>query len=88
VPTVDGGRVAAVEVMVVTPAIANLIRDDKLFQIRSQIQTGRQLGMQLLDDSLRELVLAGRVDPDEAKRLAENPAVIPVAPVAATARRS
>jgi len=89
VPTVDGGRVAAVEVMVVTPAIANLIRDDKLFQIRSQIQTGRQLGMQLLDDSLRELVLAGRVDPDDARRLAENPAVIPAAPAAAAnARKS
>lgn len=95
-PTVDGGRVAAVEVLMVTPAIGNLIRDDKIFQVRSQIQTGRQLGMRLLDDSLRELVLAGRVTPDEARRVAENPAAIPAAPaptaaaapVAAAARRS
>lgn len=92
-PTVDGGRTAAVEVLMVTPAIGNLIRDDKLFQVRSQIQTGRQLGMRLLDDSLRELVLAGRVAPDEAKRVAENPASIPAAPAAAApapapARRS
>jgi twitching motility protein PilT len=90
VPTVDGGRAAAVEVLVVTPAIGNLIRDDKLFQVRSQIQTGRELGMRLLDDSLRELVLAGRLDPDEAKRLAENPAAIPAAaaPVSAPGRKS
>jgi twitching motility protein PilT len=78
-PTVDGGRAVALEVLMVTPAIGNLIRDDKLFQIRSAIQTGRQLGMRLMDDSLRELVLAGRVAPDEAKRVAENPALIPAA---------
>src|SRR4051812_11200579 len=85
VPTVDGGRAAAVEVLVVTPAVGNLIRDDKLFQVRSQIQTGRQLGMRLLDDSLRELVLAGRVAPEEARRLAENPSTIPAAPAAPAA---
>jgi twitching motility protein PilT len=69
----------AVEVLVVTPAIGNLIRDDKLFQIRSQLQTGRSVGMRSMDDSLRELVLAGRVAPDEARRVAENPALIPAA---------
>jgi len=77
VPTLDGGRAAAAEVLMVTPAVANLIREDKLFQVRSQIQTGRQQGMRLLDDSLCELVLAGRVAPEEAKRIAENPAAIP-----------
>jgi twitching motility protein PilT len=77
VPTVDGGRAAALEVLVVTPAIGNLIRDDKLFQLRSQLQVGRSQGMMLMDDSLRELVLAGRVAPDEARRIAENPALIP-----------
>lgn len=85
VPTVDGRRAAAVEVMMVTAAIGNLIRDDKLFQVRSQIQTGRQLGMRLLDDSLRDLVLAGRVSPDEAKRVADNPAGIPAVPAAPAA---
>jgi twitching motility protein PilT len=78
-PTLDGGRVAALEVLMVTPAIGNLIRDDKLFQIRSQIQTGRQLGMRLMDDSLRDLVLSGRVAPEDARRVAENPALIPAA---------
>jgi twitching motility protein PilT len=80
VPTLDGGRAAALEILVVTPAIANLIRDDKLFQIRSQLQTGRAAGMRALDESLRELVLAGRVAPEEAKLLADNPALIPAAP--------
>lgn len=49
------GRVAAYEFMVVTPAIANLIRENKTYRIDSSIQTGRKLGMQLLDDHLWEL---------------------------------
>ena len=78
-PTLDGGRAAALEVLMVTSAIGNLIRDDKLFQVRSALQTGRSQGMRLMDDSLRELVLAGRVSPEEARRVAENPSVIPAA---------
>ncbi|HXN82492.1 MAG TPA: PilT/PilU family type 4a pilus ATPase, partial [Myxococcales bacterium] len=88
VPTVDGGRAAALEVLVVTPAIANLIRDDKLFQVRSAMQTGRAQGMRTLDDSLRDLVLAGRVTAEEARKVAENPLAIPSgagAPAQATA---
>jgi twitching motility protein PilT len=76
-PTVDGGRAAALEVLMVTPAIANLIRDDKLFQVRSAMQTGRAQGMRTLDDSLRDLVLAGRVTAEEARKVAENPLAIP-----------
>ncbi len=49
------GRVAAYEFMVVTPAIANLIRENKTYRIDSSIQTGKKLGMQLLDDHLWEL---------------------------------
>ncbi|MBU1259595.1 MAG: type IV pilus twitching motility protein PilT [Planctomycetes bacterium] len=49
------GRVAAYEFMVVTPAIANLIRENKTYRIDSSIQTGRKLGMQLLDDHLWDL---------------------------------
>ena len=79
VPTLDGGRTVALEVLVVTPAIGNLIRDDKLFQIRSAMQTGRGLGMRSMDESLRELVLSGRVSPEEARRVAENPGLIPTA---------
>jgi twitching motility protein PilT len=80
-PAIDGTRAVALEVLVVTPAVGNLIRDDKLFQLRSQLQTGRQLGMRLMDDSLRELVQSGRVTPEEARRVAENPTAIPSPPV-------
>lgn len=53
---VDGkGRLAAFEIMVATPAIRNLIREGKTYQIVSEIQTGARYGMKLLDDSLREL---------------------------------
>jgi pilus retraction protein PilT len=54
-PRIQGGRVAAYEMLVVTPAIANLIRENKTFRITSSIQTGHKLGMQLLDDHLFRL---------------------------------
>ena len=76
-PTVDGGRALALELLVVTPAIGNLIRDDKLFQLRGAMQTGRSQGMKVMDDSLKELVLSGRVASEEAKRVAESPHLIP-----------
>lgn len=61
-PTKDGqGRVMGMETMVVTPAIANLIREGKTTQIYSSIQTGRQLGMQTLEASLAELYKKGDV---------------------------
>ncbi len=59
------GRVAAYEFMVVTPAIANLIRENKTFRIDSSIQTGRKLGMQLLDDHLWELYDTGKITLEE-----------------------
>ena len=55
------GRIAAYEFMVVTPAIANLIRENKTYRIDSSIQTGRKLGMQLLDEHLWELYETGKV---------------------------
>jgi twitching motility protein PilT len=61
-----GGRVAALEVMMGVPAIANLIREGKIFQIPSVMQTSRNMGMRLMNDSLFELVKAGKVDADEA----------------------
>jgi twitching motility protein PilT len=60
------GRVAAVEVMVSTSAIRNLIREGKTFQIPSMIQTGFKDGMQTLEQSLCELVQDGRVTEEEA----------------------
>ena len=64
-PKISGGRVAAYEMLVVTPAIANLIRENKTFRINSSIQTGHKLGMQLLDDHLFKLWRDGIVDEKE-----------------------
>jgi twitching motility protein PilT len=55
------GRVAAVEVLVNTPAVANLIRTEKVHQIRSILQTGRAQGMQTMEMHIRELVTSGRI---------------------------
>ena len=59
------GRVACYEFLVVTPAIANLIRENKTFRIDSAIQTGRKFGMQLLDDHLWTLYAKGLISADE-----------------------
>ena len=59
------GRVAAYEFLVVTPAIANLIRENKTFRIDSAIQTGKKFGMQLLDDHLWSLYTKGIIAADE-----------------------
>jgi twitching motility protein PilT len=61
-----GGRVAALEILLVTPAVANLIREGKTFQVPSLMQTGRGLGMVTLMDSLFELVKNGTVEAEEA----------------------
>src|SRR6266566_846426 len=61
-----GGRVAAREILLTTPAISNLIREGKTFQIPSIIQTSKQLGMLTLNDALLELVEKKEVSPDEA----------------------
>ena len=77
-PRADGtGMVAALEVMVVTRAISNLIRESKLVQIRSALQTGRSQGMSLLDNSLAELVSKKVVTREEALRHAEDAKLIP-----------
>lgn len=65
-PKKGGGRVAALEVLIVTPAISNLIREGKTFQIPSAMQTGRNHGMVMLNDSLFEHVKNGLVEPMDA----------------------
>ncbi len=71
-----GGRVAAHEIMIGTPAIRNLIREDKIAQMYSAIQTGQGQGMQTLDQNLKEMVQRGIVNRDEAKRRAVSPDMI------------
>jgi twitching motility protein PilT len=65
-PKKGGGRVAALEVLIVTPAISNLIREGKTYQIASAMQTGRQHGMVMLNDALFALVQKGLVEPVDA----------------------
>jgi twitching motility protein PilT len=73
-PTVDGrGRVAAVEVLVVTAAVRNLIREGKVHQIRSAMQAGGKYGMQTMEQSLARLVKAGRVSLAVATERSSNP---------------
>jgi len=61
-----GGRVAAYEVLIANSACANLIREGKTFQLKSVMQTGRNLGMQTMNDHLFDLVKQGLVEPEEA----------------------
>lgn len=65
-PKKGGGRVAAFEILIVTHAISNLIREGKTFQIPSVMQTGKSIGMVTLNDSLLELVKKGIVEPRDA----------------------
>ncbi len=61
-----GGRVAALEVLIATPAVSNLIREGKTFQIPSMMQVGKSVGMVTLNDALMELVTKKLVAPEEA----------------------
>ena len=69
-PTIDGrGRTAAFEVLINTPAVANLIRSEKAHQLRSVLQTSRAIGMQTMEMSLRELVQNQIVSVEAAKKV-------------------
>lgn len=70
---IGGGRVAAHEIMLGTPAIRNLIREAKIAQMYSAIQTGQNVGMQTLDQNLKALLAQGVVSKEEAKKKAANP---------------
>jgi twitching motility protein PilT len=74
IPTADGSRrVPALETLVVTKAVGNLIRENKTFQIQSILQTGAAQGMALLDRSIHELVASGTISREEALRHLEDP---------------
>jgi twitching motility protein PilT len=60
------GRCAALEILIGTPAVRNLIREGKSHQIPSMIQTGKRYGMQLLDDAIMDLLNKGRIGAEEA----------------------
>lgn len=69
----NGGRVAAHEIMIGTPAIRNLIREDKVAQMYSAIQTGASIGMQTLDQCLQNLLSKGHINRDIAREKAKAP---------------
>jgi len=69
---IGGGRIAAHEIMIGTPAIRNLIREGKIAQMYSAIQTGQAAGMQTLDQNLSELLAKGVISKEEARFKAQN----------------
>ncbi len=71
---VGGGRIAAHEIMIGTPAIRNLIRENKIAQMYSAIQTGQAMGMQTLDQNLKELLARNVITREGAKNAAMNKA--------------
>jgi len=73
-PSIDGDGVAlAIELLLINKAVGNLIRENQTFQINSILQTGASKGMKMLDNSLRELVDAGRITKEVAAANAEQP---------------
>ena len=73
IPRKDGsGRALALEVLVNNPAVANLIREAKTFMLPGVMQTGKKLGMRLMDDSLLELLNQGVISAEEAYLRADN----------------
>ena len=65
---IGGGRVACHEIMMATPAIRNLIREDKVAQMYSVIQTGSSLGMQTMEQNAKQLIVRGIVEPEEVEQ--------------------
>lgn len=70
IPALSGGRVVATEVLVATPAVRNIIREGKSYQLDSVIQTGTESGMQSMDHTLLDLVHRGVISYDEARNYA------------------
>ncbi len=75
-PRKPKGLIASYELLIVTPAIANLIRENKTYRISSDIQTGKKFGMRLMDDSLFDLWKQGLIDKEDAIRKSIKPAEV------------
>lgn len=73
VPTIGGGRVAAAEILIATPAVRNIIREGKTHQLDAVIQTGAEYGMQSMDKTLVNLIHDGTITYDEARNFAVDP---------------
>jgi twitching motility protein PilT len=72
VKKIGGGRIVATEVLVTTPAVANLIREGKTYQVQSAMQAGRDLGMHTMDQHLADLVNAGQIRYEAASEKAQD----------------
>lgn len=70
IPTIGGGRVAAAEILVATPAVRNIIREGKTHQLEAVIQTGAEFGMQSMDKQLVTLIHEGKITYEEARNYA------------------
>ncbi len=70
IPSIGGGRTAAAEVLIVTPAVRNIVREGKSHQLEAVIQTGGELGMQSMDKTLVSLIHNGTISYDEARNYA------------------
>jgi len=70
VPAIGGGRIAAAEILIATPAVRNIIREGKSHQLEAVIQTGAEFGMQSMDKTLASLIHEGRVTYEEARNFA------------------
>ncbi|MBI2007835.1 type IV pilus twitching motility protein PilT [Candidatus Saccharibacteria bacterium] len=70
IPALGGGRVAAAEILVATPAVRNIIREGKSYQLEAVIQTGAEFGMQSMDRELVNLIHGGGISYDEARNFA------------------
>jgi twitching motility protein PilT len=73
IPKVGGGRVLALEIMICTPAVRALIRDDKIHQLYSMIQSGQKYGMKTMNQSLAELYLSGKITINDAMNYTPDP---------------
>jgi twitching motility protein PilT len=73
IPTIGGGRIAAAEILVATPAVRNIIREGKTHQLDAVIQTGAEYGMQSMDKTLVNLIHEGTISYDEARNFAIDP---------------